>query len=494
MKKIVIIGGGIAGLSAGIHAQLYGFESIIYEKHSIVGGQCTGWDRQGYHVDGCIHWLTGTKEGSDLYEVWKTVGALGNVEIIQHDNFGTYEFDGASITLWQDLDRLQAELIAISPKDRDEILMLIQDIRNVQSMDMPAKMPIDMLPVKELLKLFKAMKGAGGVMNKTSKISCEEYAKRYQHPALRKMFETCMPSGYSIAAFIFGMGTFTSGNGAVPRGGSKEMALRMEKRYIELGGKVVTKISAEEILIHDKVATAVRFSNGITVNADYVIAACDVHITFEKLLKGIYHDKKFEIRYHNSTDYAIPTSVQIAFGVTADLGEYPPTVIFETASYRVGVSHYNTIGMKNYSFEESFAPKGNTIVTFSINQSDTDYKYWEKLYQNKDDYRKEKQRIATEVQSRLLERYPEFEGKIVLLDVATPMTYNRYTGAYHGAWMSFMMTPKSKSMMHSGKIKGLKNCYLTGQWLQPPGGLPVAVTTGKFTVQRICKREKLLYN
>jgi hypothetical protein len=58
--------------------------------------------------------------------------------------------------------------------------------------------------------------------------------------------------------------------------------------------------------------------------------------------------------------------------------------------------------------------------------------------------------------------------------------------------MSFMMTPKSKAMMHSGKIKGLKNCYLTGQWLEPPGGLPVALTTGKFTILRICKDEKCL--
>jgi len=57
MKKIVIIGGGIAGLSAGIFAQKNGFESTILEKHHTLGGECTGWDRQGYHIDGCIHWL-----------------------------------------------------------------------------------------------------------------------------------------------------------------------------------------------------------------------------------------------------------------------------------------------------------------------------------------------------------------------------------------------------------------------------------------------------
>ena len=33
MHKIVIIGGGIAGITAGIFAQKNGFDSIILEKH-----------------------------------------------------------------------------------------------------------------------------------------------------------------------------------------------------------------------------------------------------------------------------------------------------------------------------------------------------------------------------------------------------------------------------------------------------------------------------
>ena len=50
MKKIVIVGGGISGLTSGIFAQKYGFESIVLEKNSVAGGECTGWDRQGSHI------------------------------------------------------------------------------------------------------------------------------------------------------------------------------------------------------------------------------------------------------------------------------------------------------------------------------------------------------------------------------------------------------------------------------------------------------------
>ena len=78
MSKVVIVGGGIAGMTTGILLQKAGYQTEIFEKNKIVGGQCTGWKREGFFIDNCIHWLTGTKEGSDLYELWKEIGALSD--------------------------------------------------------------------------------------------------------------------------------------------------------------------------------------------------------------------------------------------------------------------------------------------------------------------------------------------------------------------------------------------------------------------------------
>ena len=65
-KKISIIGGGIAGLSAGCYARMNGFEAEIFESHSISGGVCTGWKRGGYMIDGCLDWLMGYGPGKDF--------------------------------------------------------------------------------------------------------------------------------------------------------------------------------------------------------------------------------------------------------------------------------------------------------------------------------------------------------------------------------------------------------------------------------------------
>ncbi|MBS6639554.1 MAG: FAD-dependent oxidoreductase [Clostridiaceae bacterium] len=53
--KVVIIGGGVAGLTAGVYARKAGWEVALYEKNALVGGECTGWDRQGFHIDNCAH-------------------------------------------------------------------------------------------------------------------------------------------------------------------------------------------------------------------------------------------------------------------------------------------------------------------------------------------------------------------------------------------------------------------------------------------------------
>ena len=55
--------------------------------------------------------------------------------------------------------------------------------------------------------------------------------------------------------------------------------------------------------------------------------------------------------------------------------------------------------------------------------------------------------------------------------------------------MAFRTQRDGERMTHTGEIPGLENVMLTGQWLQPPGGLPVAAAMSKFSVQRIAKKE-----
>ena len=78
-RYIIIIGAGLAGLSAGCYAQMNGYETQIFEMHNIPGGLCTSWKRKGYTFDGCIHYLMGSRTGL-LHKLYEAPPLDGNDE------------------------------------------------------------------------------------------------------------------------------------------------------------------------------------------------------------------------------------------------------------------------------------------------------------------------------------------------------------------------------------------------------------------------------
>ncbi len=44
-KSIIIIGAGMAGMSAGCYGRMNGYNTRIFEMHNIPGGLCTSWQR-----------------------------------------------------------------------------------------------------------------------------------------------------------------------------------------------------------------------------------------------------------------------------------------------------------------------------------------------------------------------------------------------------------------------------------------------------------------
>ena len=55
--------------------------------------------------------------------------------------------------------------------------------------------------------------------------------------------------------------------------------------------------------------------------------------------------------------------------------------------------------------------------------------------------------------------------------------------------MSWAITSKNSMLLHDGKVRGIKNLILSGQWLQMPGGIPIAICTGKYSIDRINNKE-----
>ena len=157
--KVVIIGGGVAGLTAGVYARKAGWEVALYEKNALVGGECTGWDRQGFHIDNCVHWIMGMRPGTALYEVWRENGAVSDgVELLRSDHMYTSELGGERVTLWADEARTRRELHALSPEDGDAIDELLDDALAARSIEIPAEKPPELMGAADGLKMAVKMR------------------------------------------------------------------------------------------------------------------------------------------------------------------------------------------------------------------------------------------------------------------------------------------------------------------------------------------------
>ena len=484
MEKIIIVGGGVSGISAGIYGRKAGFKVEIYEKNQIAGGQCMGWDRKQHHIDNCIHWLTGTKEGTSLRKVWEDVGALEpDTEFVNNDKFYTTHLENQKVTLWKDLDRTADELLELSPEDEKEISKFITHVKYAQCCEMPVNKPMDMMGIKDYIKLAKSMADMPKVMKEYGKIDLQDLSDKFKHPVIKALMTDYIPREHQSSSLIVSYATVASGNGDIPLGGSLAMVNRMLKRYKDLGGIIHCSNPVKRVCIDGNKASGIELMDGSIHEADYVILATDAMEAYEKLLGTEYMDKKWKEIFSDVKKYPLTSGLQMAFSIDKSLYPHNSTIFFDCKPIEIGKKEVNRISVKSYEYEPSWAPEGKTVLQANILQYDEDYEYWKDIETKT--YKETKEKLTKEVMRRIIVKFPDLKGHIEPLDCWTPRTYQRYCNAYHGAYMGFIIRKNVKSFRIKGTVKGIKNVYISSQWIQSPGGLPVAVAAGKFAIMRI---------
>ncbi|MCM1258508.1 MAG: NAD(P)/FAD-dependent oxidoreductase, partial [Roseburia sp.] len=453
------------------------------------GGECMGWNRKGCHIDNCIHWLTGTKKGTELRKVWETVGALDeHTKFVDGDSFYTSITGDVRVTLWKDLDRTKAELLKLSPEDEEEIKKFIEHVRYAMECEVPAEKPMDAFGIGDYIHMGASMANMPKVMKEYGSIDLKELADRFKHPALKALFTDYMPKDYVASSYLVSYATMVSGNGEIPAGGSLAMTNRMVKRFRNLGGKLYCNVPVSRILIKDKKAVGIETADKKQILADYVISAVDTMEMFDRLMGKKYMDAKWKSCYADMEKYPLFSAVQAAFMVDREAYNEKETIFFDCAPFETGGRKVDRISVKSYEYEPEFAPEGKTVLQVNVPQFDQEYLYWKGL--TKEEYENQKKEAIRAIEERILAQFPGLQGHMEILDCWTPLTYERYCNAYHGAYMAFITKKGVKSFRVKGVVKGVKNLYVASQWIMAPGGLPVAVTAGKFAVWRIAKKDK----
>jgi len=491
-KDIIIIGAGLTGLAAGCYGRMNGYRTSIFEMHDKTGGVCTGWKRKGYIVDGAMNWLVGTKAGTGFHKFWEELGAAQNWRIINHDRYLVVERrDGRVFTFYSDAGRLEKEMMEFAPEDKDVIGEFIQTVRFCSQMEMPLDKPSELYSLIDKIKMIKMLPFLN-FFRKWGKVSILDFTRRFKNPNLREIFPLVFGGEFNDTPMIMPLMTLgwqNSRQAGYPIGGALAFADSIERRYLELGGEIHCKSRVERILVENDRVTGIKLADGTVHKGDIVISAADGRTTIFDMLEGKYLNSAIR-GYYDHPRLFLPL-IYVGLGVARRFDDVPPSVgglVFSPDQpVTIAGKEHETVCVLICNFDPSLAPEGRTLLKV---QFSTDYDYWEALNRQPDLYRAEKEQIADTVVSLLDKRFPGLARQVEMRDVATPMTWVRYTGNWRGSYEGWLPDAEMLMKKMSKTLPGLKNFYMAGQWVEPGGGMPTAALSGRNVIQIICKKDE----
>ena len=490
MKKVIIIGSGIAGLSAGCYLQMNGYDTQIFEAHNHPGGVCTSWTRKGYTVDNCINWLVGSSPSDNFYRLWNELVDMKGRKFVDTEEWMRVETpDGQCMRVFTDIDRLEQEMLEKSPADEGLIRSFISATRRFGRFHLPIhKAPETYGPVDRLKMIFGLLPFMRQ-LKKWLSISIQEYADRCSSPLLKRTFESMFMPETNVLVLIMAIVWMHKRSAGYPIGGSLEFARQVEKRYLELGGRINYKSRVAKISVKNDVATGIVLDSGEEHASDIVVSAADGHSTIFDMLDGRYMDAKIK-GYYDSYETS-PSYLRVSFGVARKFDDYPRTVVLfpEQPLTTDRASKYEGVVIRIFSFDPTLAPEGKTVITAWIRTRE--HEYWDNLKRTTpEQYKAEKNRIAEEVLELLEKRFGDVRSKVEMTDVSTPATFMRYTSNWKGSFTGWLWTPKVGLGRMRKTLPGLDNFYMAGHWVEPGGGVPTAMKSGRDVAQIMCKKDK----
>jgi phytoene dehydrogenase-like protein len=493
-KTVLIIGAGMAGLCTGCYLQMNGYRTRLLEMHDKPGGLCTAWQRQGYTIDYCLHWLVGSAPGTDMHRMWREVGALPGQRIIDHDLFARVEFpDGKALDIPANLDRLEKNLLAFSPVDSVPIRNLVAAARAGIRFQPPMLKAPELYSAWDNFMLVLGMLPHIGFL-KWNNTSMAEYAKKFHNPQLRQALATLWPADFPLIFLLMTLAWLDRKTAGYPEGGSLPFARAIEKRYLGLGGEIDYRTKVVKILVENGHATGVRLEDGTELRSDYVVSAADGHATIFDMLEGKYISDTIRGYYEKNTLF--PPIVYVGLGVNRAFADYPDIAsgceVPVEPPIRAGNREEKAMHLRVFNYDPTLAPAGKTALGVTLG---ADWAWWSQQDRRSESYKQEKARIASQVVAALDRRFPGLASQVEVVDVATPLTLQRYTGNWKGSFEGWAPTVEEGGMRLTMKstLPGLDNFWMVGQWVSPGGGVPSGLMTGRNLAQVLCKRDGLVF-
>ncbi|MCL2305876.1 MAG: FAD-dependent oxidoreductase [Planctomycetaceae bacterium] len=433
---IIVIGSGLAGLTAANILGRSGYSVLLVEQHYKLGGLATTFNRRGGHIfDISLHGFpVGMIKSCRRY--WNAEIAERIVQL-PHIRFDNPQFSLETTFNRDDFTKLLIERFQVPAEKVHAFFNKARDMSHYDDQN---------LTTRELFDEF--FPGRQDVVRLLMEPITYANGSTLEDPALT----------YGIVFSNFmSKGVYTF------QGGTELLIRLMRQELLKNGVDIVQSTSVEKINTKNGkvVSCAVKKEEAIEIPCRVVLSNANLKGTIFNLVGEEAFDSDFleeanAVRLNNSS-----TQVYIALkpGETVDETRCGDLLFSSTApAFRTDLLLSRNITSRTYSF---YYPKTRpgTEKYYIVASTNANYSDWKAL--SPEEYRKSKENLIKTTLDHLERYVSNVREKVAYVEAATPCTFERYTGhwggasfgtKYEGLAVSRKLPQKIAGLYHAGSV------------------------------------------
>jgi phytoene desaturase len=489
-QEVIIIGGGLGGLSAAIHLRLAGFPVTIYEANELVGGRANLIEREGFRFDTGPSLLNYPWVFEQLFQA--AGRELRNyVTLLPVDPSVSFQWpDGTRFTLSSNLQQLLAECERLAPGTRPAVLAFLLDAATKYRL---AFTKLINRNADHPLVWLRALTGRELLHLSVWRSLASELRRFFRSPYLREAFGAYgmylggspyeLPGLFSILPY----GELAYGLW-LPQGGIYSLVTGIARLAQELGVVIHTGQRVRRIRIENQRVQGVELADGRVHQAPLVVSNVDVPTTNTELLAAEALSKNTRRKLQRTR--MTPGVVTFYWGIRGKIENLAHHTIFLPQNYASAfgdlfqgqriprdLPFYVSVPSAT---DPNLAPPGDTAMFVLIPTpvlSKLPQLDWEATIYTL------KAQVLARLQQHGINLPPE---RIIVEEVYTPLDWRERFGLFDGSAFGAAHTLRQvgpfRARNYAEEIEGL---YYTGASTTPGTGLPMVVLSGKLTAERI---------
>jgi phytoene desaturase len=484
-KKVIIIGAGIAGMTAATHLAKHGIQVTVLDKNSHAGGRCDRLSRDGHHFDTgptlMVMPLLYEAEFAALGVSMRERLDLQRVDPTYHLVFD----DGSRLALTSDFDSLQEQLETIEPGSFQALQRYLDEGQHHYDLGIERLVQPDF---RKATDFFKFSNIPLLYQVKPLKKHYANMAHYFDDPRLKAAFtfqDVYMGLSPFEAPATFSMMSYTELAHGVwyPRGGMYRIVEALHSLACEAGVEFSFNTTVDQIIVNGECSQGVMV-DGQRLEADAVLANADLPYVFQNLLPQDSQAERMDRKRYSCS------VISFFWGMDKTYDTLPPHTLFLASDFR---ENFDTIirdlGLPaNPSLyihaparlDPSMAPPGQDTLIAIVpvgHLSRNGEQDWAAL---RDEARRQVFCRLSSIGITDLASHIKFETNF------TPLSwrkrYNLAKGSTHGLCHNLTQLGYFRPDYQHPHYR---NLYFAGASTRPGTGMPTAMVSGRQCAQRI---------